>query len=135
MSGRTISAYTDDITAQRIATLAKVEDRSTGQIAAAALRLYANLPSEARQALRQLEAMESSDVLENAQRAMTRALLNAVYDSAHRRLMIHMPAGEYDSEDAMLAEANRLTSSPATAPSHSSRSLTSKANRRESTLP
>jgi|ERR1039457_2252925 hypothetical protein len=110
MAGRTISAYTDDVTAQRVATLARMEDRSTGQIAAAALRLYTNLPTEARQALRQIEAMESPEVLEDFHRAMTRLLLNAVYDSAHRRLMSQMPAAEYDSEDAILAEANRLAS-------------------------
>lgn len=111
MSGRTISAYADEQTAQCIATMAKVEDRSTGQIAAAALRLYTHLPLEARQALRQIEAMESPEVLDNLQKAMTRLLLNAVYESAHHRLMQQMPASEKDDEEALIAEAVRLTAS------------------------
>ena len=52
MAGRTVSAYTDETTAQRIAQLAKVEDRSPAEIAAAALRLYVNLPTHAHQAFR-----------------------------------------------------------------------------------
>lgn len=110
MSGRTISAYTDDATAQRIAALAKMEDRSTGQIAAAALRLYVNLPSEARQAIRQLETMESPAVMESVKYAMTRILIDAVYAGAHRRLIAQMPEGEYDTEEDILNEANRLAS-------------------------
>ena len=110
MSGRTISAYTDDATAQRISSLAKMEDRSTGQIAAAALRLYVTLPPEARQAIRQLEATESSDVMEGVKLAMTRLLIDAVYDSTHRSLLKQMPKVEYSNEDEIIKEANRLTS-------------------------
>jgi len=110
MSGRTISAYTDDATAQRIAALARIEDRSTGQIAAAALRLYVNLPSEARQAIRQLETMESPDLMESVKHAMTRILIDAVYANVHRQLMAGMPVSEYSTEEDILTEAIRLTS-------------------------
>jgi len=112
MSGRTVSAYADETTARRIAQLAKVEDRSPAQIAAAALRLYVILPTEAHQAFRQIEAMESSAVIDSVQRAMTRVLIDGVYDAARRRAVaqMHVSGGDDDSEEAILAHAVRLTS-------------------------
>ena len=112
MAGRTVSAYTDETTAQRIAQLAKVEDRSPAEIAAAALRLYVNLPTHAHQAFRQIEAMESPAVIDSVQRAMTRVLIDGVYEAARQRRMAQMPASgrDGDSEDAILADAVRLTS-------------------------
>jgi hypothetical protein len=112
MSGRTVSAYADETTAQRIAQLARVEARSPAQIAAAALRLYVSLPTEAHQAFRQIEAMESPAVIDSVQRAMTRVLIDGVYDAARQRALsqMHVSGRDDDSEEAILAHAVRLTS-------------------------
>jgi hypothetical protein len=40
MTGRTVSAYTDEATAAKVAEIARLEDRSPAQIGAAALRFY-----------------------------------------------------------------------------------------------
>jgi hypothetical protein len=113
MAGRTVSAYTDELTARRIAQLAKAEDRSPAEIAAAALRLYVSLPPHAHQAFRQIEAMESPAVTDSVQRAMTRALIDGVYEAARQQALGQMSVPpEGDSEEAILAEAIRLTTSP-----------------------
>jgi hypothetical protein len=115
--GQTVSAYTDDVTAKRIAQLAEVESRSPAQIAASALRLYVNLPTEAHQAFRQIEAMKSPAVSDSVQRAVTRALLDGAYSAVRDRMVAQMRtngvAGSSEAgEDDILAEAVRLTTSP-----------------------
>jgi hypothetical protein len=113
MSGRTISAYTDEATATRLAYLAKIEDRSPAQIAAAALRFYTGLPPEAHQALRRIEAMESPELLSSLQREVTRTVLHALFDGAEGRMVKRAEEGGVadtaSTEDDLLAEAVRLT--------------------------
>lgn len=109
MSGKTISAYADDMTAARVASMAKTEDRSPAQIAAAALRLYVGLPAEARQALRQIEAMDRPDTLNQTQRAIARVLIDQRYELAHQEMMTQMPAATDATEEALQTEAIRLT--------------------------
>ena len=81
MSGRTVSAYADERTASSVAEMARLEDRSPAQIAAAALRLYVRLPLAARDAWRRVEAAGESAV-EQAARAAGRALLDRQYEDA-----------------------------------------------------
>jgi Lon protease-like protein len=112
MSGRTVSAYADETTAQRIVQLAKAESRSPAQIAAAALRLYAILPTDAHQAFRQIEALGSQTLIDRVQRALTRVLIDGVYEAARKRALAQMQVGgrDDDSEEDILAQAVRLTS-------------------------
>lgn len=117
MAGRTVSAYADEATASRIAHLAKIEDRSPAQIAAAALRLYVGLPTVAHDAFRQIEAMESPQMLDDVQREITRTMLHTLYEDASRRIVESMRRNGIgdnigDSEDEILAEAVRLTTQP-----------------------
>ena len=56
MAGHTLSAYADEQTYQKVAQLAKIEDRSVAQIVSAALRFYMRLPRHAHDALRRAEA-------------------------------------------------------------------------------
>jgi predicted transcriptional regulator len=114
MTGRTVSAYADEATAARIAELAKLEDRSPAQIAAAALRLYVGLPEVAHRALRRLEATESPELIREAQRAITRKVLDVLFDDAERYIVESMRRKGIgnnigDSEDEILTEAVRLT--------------------------
>lgn len=50
MSGKTISAYTDEKTAKSVAEIASLEQRKASQIAGMALKLFVKLPPEARAA-------------------------------------------------------------------------------------
>lgn len=79
MTGRTVSAYTDEATAAKVARIAKLEDRSPAQIAAAALQFYVRLPSSARDAWRAIEASEDS-AIDEAAWAAGRALLDQRYE-------------------------------------------------------
>lgn len=112
MAGRTISMHTSEETARRMEQLSRVEERSPSQIASAALNLYLQLPSEAHGALRYMQAMGSDEDISRAMRAIARLLLNAQYDVAVRqigRALEGRPVPE--TEDEMLAEAERLLSS------------------------
>jgi hypothetical protein len=110
--GKTISAYTDEQTALRVGELATQEQRKPAQIAGAALKLYVQLPPEAREAFRAIE-QQGGPALELMRREVTRALLNAQYDWAKQQAIQSMkaPAVEFKSEDELLAEAVRLTRS------------------------
>ena len=119
MPARTISAYADEETAQAVEQIAELEDRSPAQIAAAALRFYARLPSEARAAFRRIEKLGTDEDIASLTRAITRMTLDAEWEVAHRRFVGEMtnvpdPAGDEDvnegvDEDELLAEAVRLT--------------------------
>ncbi|CAO3352722.1 hypothetical protein [Azospirillum melinis] len=115
MPARTISAYADEETARVVEQIAELEDRSPAQIAAAALRFYARLPSEARAAFRRLEKLGTDEELDSLTRAITRKTLDAEWGVAHRRFigaMTNIPvpaADESVDENDLLAEAVRLT--------------------------
>ena len=112
MARRTISAYADEKTADQVERIAKIEDRPPAQIAAAALRLYVRLPAEAHAALRRIEALGTEADLDGAASEAARAIIDAQYEIAHRRLVEAMPesavSGLHD-EESLLAEAVRLT--------------------------
>jgi hypothetical protein len=109
--GKTISAYTDEKTAVRVNEMAQQEQRKAAQIAGAALKLYTQLPPEAREAFRAIE-QQGDPALELMRREVTRALLNVQYAWAKQQAVQSMPSPtlETQTEDDLLAEAVRLTS-------------------------
>lgn len=111
MPARTISAYADEATAHAVERIARVEDRSPAQVAAAALRFYVRLPAEARAALRHVERLGSEQENDALTREVTRKALDAEWAVAHRQLLEEMkPDGaQAADEEAILAEAVRLT--------------------------
>lgn len=112
MAGKTISAYTDPETANRVAYIAKLEHRPQAQIAGMALKLFVSLPSQARAALWQIEALGNDADLEEVMREITRTLLHAQYKIAHRQVLEQMEVenlGQLDTEDEILSAAVKLT--------------------------
>lgn len=86
MPGKTISMHASGETAQLLEYLARIEDRSPSQIAAAALAFYLRLPPEAHAALRHVQALGTDEDARRVARGITRLLLNAQYDIAVGRL-------------------------------------------------
>jgi len=110
MKARTISAYADAKTAQIVERIASLEDRSPAQIAAAALRFYVSLPTEAHAAFRRVEKLGSAQDMDGLARDITRKALDAEWAVAQRQFVDEMavPADAATEED-ILAEAVRLT--------------------------
>jgi hypothetical protein len=106
----TLSAHTDAATASRVNEMARLEDRTTSQITAAALRWYVRLSASARDALRRIEA-QGDQAVEDAAWTAGRALLDKEYqDALDRGLANYTPALPADApEDFILAEAIRIT--------------------------
>lgn len=112
MTGKTISAYTDAETAQRIEGIAKREHRKKAQIAGAALKFFVNLPEEARTAWRQIEALGSPEEIERISQDIARTLLHAQYEMAHKQVVQEMTTehlGCLETEDDLLTTAVSLT--------------------------
>lgn len=112
MAGKTISAYTDPETASRVAYIAKLEHRPPAQIAGMALKLFVGLPTEARAALWQIEALGNDADLEEVMRELTRTLLHAQYKVAHRQVIEQMKVedlGQLETEDEIFSAAVTLT--------------------------
>ena len=111
MAGRTISMHASEDVARRVEYLSRVEDRSPSQIAAAALRLYVEMPPEAHAALRHVQGLGSEEDLRRLMSRMARLLLNEQYEVAVRQMGRELDAGEAGSgsEEELLAEGARLT--------------------------
>jgi hypothetical protein len=112
MTGKTISAYTDAETAQRIEGIAKREHRKKAQIAGSALKFFVNLPEEARMAWRQIEALGTPDEIEQIAQDIARTLLNAQYEMANKQVIQEMSTehlGSLETEDDLLSAAVSLT--------------------------
>jgi glycerate kinase len=111
MMKKTISAYTDEKTAIKVNEIAQKEQQKVAQIAGAALKLYTQLPPEAREAFRAIE-QQGDSALELMQREVTRTLLNVQYAWTKQQAVQSMPfpTPEQQTEDELLAEAVRLTS-------------------------
>jgi hypothetical protein len=108
MAGHTVSAYADEQTFRQVSELAKAEDRSVAQIAAAALRLYVRLPRRTHDALRRLEAA-GPEALDAAAWAAGRALLDQQYEqSVAKGLKEGGLAAREGDEDALIEEAASL---------------------------
>jgi predicted transcriptional regulator len=112
MTGKTISAYTDAETANRIESIAKLEHRKKAQIAGSAVKFFVNLPEEARTAWRQIEALGTPVEIERISQEITRTLLHAQYEMAHKQVVQEMATehlGSLDHEDDFLSVAVSLT--------------------------
>jgi predicted transcriptional regulator len=111
MPGRTISAHADERTAAKVAEMARLEDRTPSQIAAAALRFYVELPAAGRDAIRALEAGGDADALRDAAWTASRAVLAKRFDEAIERGVrsITRPDAFPDDEDGILSAAVQLT--------------------------
>jgi predicted transcriptional regulator len=113
MTGKTISAYTDAETANRIESIAKREHRKKAQIAGSAVKFFVNLPEEARTAWRQIEALGTPAEIERISQEIARTLLHAQYEMAHKQVVQEMTTehlGALDREDDLLNAAISLTS-------------------------
>jgi hypothetical protein len=109
MAARTISAYADEKTASVVEQIAALEDRSPAQIAAAALRFYVRLPAEVHSAFRRIEKLGTEGDMDALVRGIARKALDAEWDVAHRQLVSEMKVDVPEGEDAILAEAVRLS--------------------------
>lgn len=112
MPGKTISAYADEETAQLVERLARLEDRSPSQIAAAALALYVRLPAEAHASLRYVQAFGTPDQLARMTREVARAMLLARHEISHQRFVdsVEVDGAEHlQTEEDIIAEAVRAT--------------------------
>lgn len=122
MPGKTISMHASGETAQLLEHLARVEDRSPSQIAAAALAFYLRLPPEAHAALRHVQALGTPDDVGQVMRRITGLLLNAQYDIAVGQLgreLGEQGGPDPETEDEMLDEAARLVAADGRAPAPS----------------
>jgi predicted transcriptional regulator len=111
MAGRTVSAYTDEATAAKVADIARLEDRSPAQIAAAALRFYVRLPSAARDAWRRAEANGEPAVADETAWEVGRAILDKQWNDAVRAGLARYqsPLPPDASEEDILAYAVQIT--------------------------
>lgn len=112
MAGKTISAYTDTETANRIETIAQREHRKKAQIAGTAVKFFVGLPEEARTAWRQIEALGTPAEIEQISQDIARTLLHAQYAMAHKQIVQELktePLGNMETEDQLLDAAISLT--------------------------
>lgn len=107
MAGRTISAYVEDTVAEKVTDLAKREDRTPGQIAGQALRLYMALPNEARNAWRAVEHGATPEDRRWVATELTRVLIQMEFELLHREMAAEiaprLPANMTEEEIEQLA--------------------------------
>lgn len=116
MPGKTISAYTDEETAQLVAELARVEHRKPSQIAAEAIALYVRLSTQVHASLRHVRGSSEPGRLDLVLREVSRAIVNASYDLVMDEMAPHMRdlyGGGLQTEEEIDAEAMRLAPSRA----------------------
>mgnify|MGYP004551998295 CR=1 FL=1 len=113
MAGKSISA--DAETVSELRGIAAREGRTLSQITAASLKLYLDLPGIVRAALRDVEALGTSEDRHILLRAIGRTVASAQYDVARRRVAEGMRLDredELDTDEAILAEALRTAAAP-----------------------
>jgi hypothetical protein len=112
MAGKTISAYTDAETANRVETIAQREHRKKAQIAGAAVKFFVGLPEEARTAWRHIEALGTPDEIEQISQEIAQTLLQGQYAMAHKQVVQELNTehlGKLETEDEILDAAIALT--------------------------
>jgi predicted transcriptional regulator len=112
MAGKTISAYTDNATAERIELIAQREQRRKAQIAGTAVKFFVGLSDEARAAWLQIEALGSAVEIEKLKQDIARTILDAQYQMVHRQIMDEIQTahlGTLNTEDEILETAVNLT--------------------------
>lgn len=113
MAGKTISMHASEDTVRRMEHIARVEDRTPSQLASAALNLYLQLNPEVHSALRYVQALGTEDDLARVNRGISRLVLDAQFEIAEQRVVNAMTNRDFDAldtEEAIIAEANALTS-------------------------
>ena len=112
MTGKTISAYTDKQTAEKIERLAKIEQRTPSQIMALALKFFVKLPVSAREAWYQIEAIGDETDRERAVTLITQALIKERYSLMRNKVVEEMAIDSIEgleTEDDILNAAIKLT--------------------------
>ena len=115
MAGQSISAHADAETVAKLRGIATREGRTPSQLTAASLRLYLDLPGTVRTALRDIEALGTSEDRHNLLRAIARTVVSAQYEIARRRVADGMRIDREDAlitDDDILTEAVRATAAP-----------------------
>jgi predicted transcriptional regulator len=114
MAGRTVSGYVDERVADRLNALAKAESRPQANIVGQALSFYVALPEAARNSLRRIETMASSDELRWFQTEFMRLLFKVDMGVTQRKMAKEMDANipdtttEEELEQASVEWTNRL---------------------------
>ena len=112
MDGKTISTHVDDDIAERVKRITSLEDRTASQVARAGLSLYVRLPTEARDALRHIEALGDDEVQRATIQAIASILVRLDHELAARRVASEIDTevlGDMEDEEGILAEAVDLT--------------------------
>lgn len=112
MAGQSISAHADAETVSKLRGVAVREGRTPSQLTAASLKLYLDLPSTVREALRDVDALGTPEDRHNLLRAIGRTVASAQYEIARRRVSEGMRLereDDLDTDEAILAEAVRAT--------------------------
>lgn len=115
MAGRSISAHADAETVTKLRGVAVREGRTPSQLTAASLKLYLDLPSTVRAALRDIEALASPEERHSLLRAIARTVVSTQYEVARRQVAEGMRIDQedaLDTDEGVLAEALRVTTKP-----------------------
>ncbi len=112
MAGQSISAHADVETVSKLRGIAAREGRTPSQLTTASLKLYLDLPSTVRAALRDVDALGTPEDRHNLLRAIGRAVTSIQYEVARKRVVDGMQLereNELNTDEAILAEAVRAT--------------------------
>ena len=112
MAGQSISAHADAETVSKLRGIAAREGRTPSQLTAASLKLYLDLPGTVRTALRDVDALGTSEDRHNLLRAIGRIVASTHYEVARRQVVERMRLDhedELDTDEAILNETVRTT--------------------------
>lgn len=115
MAGQSISAHADAETVNKLRGIAAREGRTPSQLTTASLKLYLDLPSTVRAALRDVDALGTPEDWHKLLRAIGRTVASAQYEVARRQVVDSMRLereDELNTDEAILAEAVRTTAAP-----------------------
>jgi predicted transcriptional regulator len=112
MSGKTISAYTNEPTANKLSEIAKRERRKKAQLAGMAIEFFVSLSPAARDAWLQIITNGEPEILAQVTDKITHTLLDARYQITHSQLMSEMDISHLEpleTEDDFLTTAISIT--------------------------
>ena len=90
MAGRTISAYIDDATAEKVETISVREGVNKARFTGNALRFYTSLSSDARRALLAIDASATAEERRWVTNEVIRVLLRAEFAILQREMAAEM---------------------------------------------
>ncbi|MGL5805892.1 MAG: hypothetical protein ACRC2R_26995 [Xenococcaceae cyanobacterium] len=112
MSGKTISAYTSEQTANKLAEIAKRESRKKAQLAGMAIELFVSLPPAAIDAWLRVIANGEPNLKAQVQDKIARTLIDARYQVTHEQLIEEISLDSIEpleTEDDFLNAAVAIT--------------------------